>query len=1039
MGGIRSIIAALLFMTEDIEMNNFNWKMLLLFISNVFSAAFLTILVDDITLTTMLQRVFIFLYFFIILNIFIITASIKLKKRNWKVLIVSGIVAIFLIGIFGFHSFYKTADIKIMPIGKENTEAKGEEVWIKNIIIDGKSYDEENYHNMDGWYFDNSSGYLVSYNEEITESMNINVTYRNEIQLVFIGHQWSGGVNVIFNNKTYFYDLYSSEGVDIEKTFTDIEGKSFICLQNIFVIFGSWILFTELVYIFLSWGAVKRREVLHLYLLSVTAVWLDGLCALTTYVVIILLGMLLYYLTLDDIYKTIRKYRKHFIPIVFIALYITFCLFGRQTFLYEGNHNIAVIFSFIACLCIIFEIFTLLEKVTGISKKESESVSSLAELKKSDKLFLLFKNIVITIILTSASILILDDYIIKEYQDSMITVKALAQNGELNNGNEILLDSIHVDGKSVEMQEYIFSLEGGWKKFGENSLIYNQSNEISELKLSFPAAKKIELYFYNYSVAGKVLIKDGTKEVIIDFSSSDTSYSNNFYIYQVESNIIPTNYSGLYILYTILTFSIIFCIITAQDFFAYKKAGKRLKMKQKYVYWICWLIIFGGLNIICYAYFPGNWTWDNLFQWAQATNMVELSDGHPVIMTLFLKLLLSIYKHPYMLEESMILLAATTFATIYTYLFENGLNKKISYALSILTAISPAIIIMTVTILKDSFHMCFMVLTVFYIYVLLKTPQYFKRPYYFIGLILSLFFVNQLRHEAILFFIVSSLVIIVCSLIKKKFFIIGAVMIAIICSYSFDNYKEGLLKNESDSEGIIVTVLLHDMSRVLYDNSNLTNETSKLMQKYLPLEKWKELYNPYDRDTLGFNSEYKAALEKNSEVDLFGILRCYLQELVKNPASILRARLDAVDGMWYVGDNKESVMFYGIDGIMTFYCVGPKELGFHADENGSYITNNWMSKMVKPIIEYIEKNHFLNVLFLNVGLSIVMCFIMLQYLWRENKKLIIIFIPIIVRICTMLLISGWQHFRYYYSIRLMIVFALIFSIFDIACKGRGKQ
>lgn len=125
-------------------------------------------------------------------------------------------------------------------------------------------------------------------------------------------------------------------------------------------------------------------------------------------------------------------------------------------------------------------------------------------------------------------------------------------------------------------------------------------------------------------------------------------------------------------------------------------------------------------------------------------------------------------------------------------------------------------------------------------------------------------------------------------------------MIAISFSYSFDNYKDVLLKNEADSESTIMIVLLHDMSGVLYDNSNLTNETSKLMQKYLPLEKWKELYNPYDRDTLGFELEYKTALEKNSEIDLFRVPRCYQQELVKNPASIFRVRLDAVDGMQYL-------------------------------------------------------------------------------------------------------------------------------------------
>lgn len=1020
-------------------MKKINWKQILILAGTIFSALFLTILVDRITLTTLMHKIFVFGYFYIIL--FIITESVLKqqieRKRSFLIIILSVIFSISFVKIGGFDNYYKRMDLEISPVGRVNENSYGEEVWVKDIIVDNSSIFYSDYYDFSGWYKDNDSGYFVSYNEEKTEPFHLSIKYINDCKIIFIKHQWSGAAEVLINGKAEQCDLYAEKGEDIEFTYGKEYGEKNLSWENTLIIAAGFILFFQLIFILFVFAFQRNLEIALGVFLCSTGIFWDGLCQSVTYICITILGIIWSYIIKQDLDRTkyLNKYKKCSAAILLIALYSTFSIVGRKTFLYNGKHSLSIFFLCIVCFFVILEIIIFMEKIVKNKGRIRKENNNFEILKSRDRIFFIIKNTGLSIFFAFILLFLLDDFIIKEYQNCEVNIEALAENGQVSENNEVLLDAIHIDGQRVDSFHYVSSIEGGWKEFGENSFIYNQSDKVSNLQLQFPASRKIELFFYNYSQGGKARIKDGKNEKIIDFSSTDENYIDNFYIYQVESNKKQMDYRIRYFVYFTLFFIILFVLISSQDFFLYKKEGKRLRIQQKYLYWTCWFIIFTGLNVVCYAYFPGNWTWDNLFQWAQATDMVELSDGHPIIMTLFLKFLLEIYKHPYMLQESVILLVATVFATIYTYLFENGISRKIAILLSVFTMLSPALIIMSVNLLKDSFHMCFMALTVFYFYVLLKTPKYFKRPYYYIGLIITLFMVSQLRHEAMVSFIACSVFIFFCSIIKREYFVVGTVIIATVFIYGFRCYQDTLLSDKTDSKSTAITLLLCDMSRVLYDGNSLTEESSELMKEYLPLEQWQELYNPYDRDTISFCPEYELALEQNGEISLTTVLKNYIKEFFKNPASIIRARLDAVDTMWNVADNKEADIFYGRDGIMTFYCVGPKELGFQADENGTYKAENFISKIVKPVIESIKENHLLTILFLNVGITIIACFIMLQYLWKNDRELIFIFFPVIIRIFTMLLTAGWQHFRYYYSIRLMIVVGLLLCVFhSIYCR-----
>lgn len=1017
-----------------------DWRYLFFLAVNMMSAFFLTKLIDDITLVTNMQRIFVFLYF---TTGFTIVSWMWMKKWErllWKQVFFSAVIAACFVIAAGSWLFYKDAKIQISPAQSINNDSLGSEIWLKEIRIDGNIHAVNQYGNTKGWYIEDSSGSLVSYSEDFTQPVNIEISYRDRVQLLFIAHKWSGKVKVQMQNDSFVYDLYSKQGTDVVKTFDydELGGQTDFGFLHLLTLCSGWVFFTQWIYMLCHVAFVRGMDIWAIFVLGISELWIDGLCSVGTFAFAVICGTVLHKISNLKL-QTVFGFRKKYLAAVAgISIYTTFSLIARETFLYQRKHLLSVLFLAASCFCVIMELLEVLERLPVLRGTNGTKRRKPQRLKTGDKIFLVSKNMLLALFAAVMAVLFLDEYIIKEYQDCEIEIEALAEHGSVSQSNEVLLDSVRLNGKKTGVSQYVVSADGGFKKFGEDSYIYNHSKQRSRLKLAFPKARKIELYFYNYEQAGIACIRDAGEAYSVDFSSVDKSYINNFYIYEVRGNTKQMQYAARYAGCTFILFLIILLVIASPDYFLYRHYGKRFRMKERYVYWTCFFIVLFGLNIISAAYFPGNWTWDNLFQWAQATDMVALSDGHPVIMTLFLKLLLTIYKHPLMLLESIILLAAVTFSSIYAYLFENGMRRRTLRLLSVLTAMSPGVLILTVMLLKDSFHMYFMVLTVFYCYVACRTPGYFKRPYYLIGLAASLFFTKQLRHEAVVSFFVCSALFFVFGLVKRNYYILGAVALSIIVSFGFDQYKISLLEEEASVHNTGITLLLNDMSRVLYDGYSLTEETEVLMQKYMPLENWKAYYNPYDRDAIGFHPEYEQAVERNEEISLSEVLTCYSKEFVRHPGSMIRARLDAVNGMWSLSENQDAEIFYGIDGIMTFYCVGPKELGFKADEDGTYRTNNCITRIVKPVLKQIKENQVLHVVFLNVGTSIVCFFILLFFVWEKDKKMMVILLPAAVRIGTMLLTAGWQHFRYYYSIRSMVFVAVLLIFFDRICAQKAN-
>ena len=97
------------------KMKRPNWKYLFFLAVNMLSAFFLTKLIDDVTLVTNMQRIFVFLYFMTGSGAVSWIWMKKWKRVLWKQLIFSVVIAACFMIAAVPRLFYKNAKIQILP------------------------------------------------------------------------------------------------------------------------------------------------------------------------------------------------------------------------------------------------------------------------------------------------------------------------------------------------------------------------------------------------------------------------------------------------------------------------------------------------------------------------------------------------------------------------------------------------------------------------------------------------------------------------------------------------------------------------------------------------------------------------------------------------------------------------------------------------------------------------------------------------------------------------------------------------------------
>lgn len=219
-------------------------------------AWYLTKLVDEITLSTNLQKIFIYLYFLIMLAgitfVYYKNAKLQIKCRK-KFKIIAVVISTLTLILFGGNILpkeYKTNTIQIKAVNEKNDLSQGFECWITKIEIDGVIQDLSELKLDENWEYkvDNNSLFVNAIDSE--KEITLNFKPAKSISISFVKHAWSGKIEIESQTYNEKIDLYDNEG---NQQICNIYGatQNLSLFNQILLYTGYWLIMSSIITILL--------------------------------------------------------------------------------------------------------------------------------------------------------------------------------------------------------------------------------------------------------------------------------------------------------------------------------------------------------------------------------------------------------------------------------------------------------------------------------------------------------------------------------------------------------------------------------------------------------------------------------------------------------------------------------------------------------------------------------------------------------------------------------------------------------------------
>lgn len=137
-------------------------------------------------------------------------------------------IEIFIVLFFCIKGNFDFGKIYISATGTYNSEAYGKEIWIKEIILDGNSYNVEEFLIKGRWIKNENYVIWRDYNveEQLTSEIVISVPKANTVSVVFQSNCWRGKVKIAYGGKSEILDTYATTEDGSSSVNYDIDSES---------------------------------------------------------------------------------------------------------------------------------------------------------------------------------------------------------------------------------------------------------------------------------------------------------------------------------------------------------------------------------------------------------------------------------------------------------------------------------------------------------------------------------------------------------------------------------------------------------------------------------------------------------------------------------------------------------------------------------------------------------------------------------------------------------------------------------------------
>lgn len=497
----------------------------------------------------------------------------------------------------------------------------------------------------------------------------------------------------------------------------------------------------------------------------------------------------------------------------------------------------------------------------------------------------------------------------------------------------------------------------------------------------------------------------------------------------IDINKLVIFITGMIILYPLL-YCFIYSVKKLTHICFKQEENNKKKIRKVRVY--SFFIMFIPLIIISLGYYPGAMTPDGVDQCMQALGIFNIYDAHPAIHTLFLRLCLSIVNTPYTIVVVQIVIFVTLWVLLFGFLYEKGFSSMVIYIVAFMLSIMPNNYMMLSLISKN---ILYALIILWNMYLLIKLLDDGIKFFSFIQIVkfsIALALLNTVRHNGFLGTYAIWIFLIVWGLYTRKFKSILIVALSWLIVIGI----RGPLYNYFDVQNIknipvVKEPLLAPAGMYILAEEEIPSEGVKIVYRIGSIEEWKENYNPYNGDILGWGKLRNNILECSQE-DAFHL---YFTLLKDNPLLVIKDRLHAIDILWNVIEPKKSYNMYGAYNVR--YTTGiwlPSEdwenmPDFLLDEKIRRENKKRFNNLGKVGIEFSTKYQLLDALFWRNGVYFILgiLLVLINYIEKRGKSNIVM-LPAFATLCSLALAASWQMYQYYWFFSLSIIYFGLYTL-----------
>lgn len=442
-----------------------------------------------------------------------------------------------------------------------------------------------------------------------------------------------------------------------------------------------------------------------------------------------------------------------------------------------------------------------------------------------------------------------------------------------------------------------------------------------------------------------------------------------------------------------------------------KLKAKKLEISDKKFAILSFVLIFLSFVIYFIAFFPGIMTPDSISELEFAIyDFPYLSNHHPLLHTLFINIF---YKIGILLFDSrnmavsivtlaqMIIMASILSYSLY-FLRKRKCADYILIVILLIYMFVPVNGYYSVTMWKDVIFAGLFLLLTMTCYELYEQNKNIANKTIIKFIIISLLTLLMRNNAIYAYFIVLLGAIIIFKHNKK---IIYSIISVIVMYYIITIPIFNILKVQKSSSAEYIAIPLQQIGRIVYKNNELNKSEKELINKIIPYDKIKDIYDPKLSDGIKFDKDFNIEEFNKNKLDY---LKLWIELVFKYPLTSIESYLISTLGYYYPNLQYWSVATDIVDN------------GY-----GIYQTNR-ENKLNNTILKNQDINRPIFGILWSTGIYIwIIISIMYYFIIKLDKKLLFIFMPTIgIWLSLMIASPVWGEFRYIYCIVLVIPFLL---------------